>query len=135
MSGEQSPSQRPVTLWLSRPAIEALGGGRGVDEDRAATRLKAAIRCYLRDKGTRRPAWPYPDFLRGSETQEDLRLEIEVEVELWDSFESEAGSQSVSAQQLAEHAAFYLAAEVDAGRITQRILDDLESAADENQVA
>lgn len=135
MSREQNQIKSPITLWLSRPAIEALGGDRGIGEDRAATRLKAAIRCYLRDKGSGRPAWPYPDFLRGSETQEDLRLDIEIEAELWERFEAEAGAQSVSAQQLAEHAAFYLAAEVDAGRITQRILDDLESGLGESQVA
>jgi hypothetical protein len=42
-------------------------------------------------------------------------------------FEAEAGKQGVSAQQLLEHAAFYFAAELDAGRITRRILDDLDA--------
>ncbi len=47
--------------------------------------------------------------------------------ELWREFEEEAERQGVSVEQLAEHAAFYFAAELDAGRVTQRILDDLES--------
>ena len=34
--------------------------------------------------------------------------------------------QEVTVEQLAEHAAFYFAAELDAGRVTERILDDLE---------
>lgn len=115
-------------MWLSQPAFEAVAGAEGPQTDRVAARMEAAIRCYLKDKGSGRPAWPYPGFLRESETQKDVELELSIEAELWGAFESEAGAQSVSVQQLAEHAAFYLAAEIDAGRITQRILDDLESS-------
>ena len=50
--------------------------------------------------------------------------------DLWKDFEGEATRQAVRVEQLAEHAAFYFAAEVDAGRITQRILDDLGSGDD-----
>jgi hypothetical protein len=117
----------PVALELSQPALEALAGEDDIGSNRAAKRMEAAVRCYLSDKGSGRPAWPYPAFLRGSQVQEDVRLEMDIDVDLWTSFESEAETQGVSIQQLAEHAAFYLAAEIDAGRITQRILDDLES--------
>lgn len=117
-----------VRLWLSRPAFEALAGGDRDTSDRVVARMEAAVRCYLSDKGSSRPAWPYPDFLRASETQQDFELEMRLDEELWNTFESEAKAQGVSVQQLTEHAAFYLAAEIDAGRITQRILEDLESA-------
>jgi hypothetical protein len=56
-----------------------------------------------------------------------VELELDIKDDLWHSFEAEAGRQDVSSQQLLEHAAFYFVAELDAGRITQRILDDLEA--------
>lgn len=116
----------PVSLWLSQPAFEALAGAGEPEAGRVGARMEVAIRCYLSDRGSSRPAWPYPGFLRESETQRDVELGISVDAELFNAFEAEARAQSVSVQQLAEHAAFYLAAEIDAGRATQRILDDLE---------
>lgn len=120
---------RFVTLSLSQLAFEALSEGEASgSKRRAELRIEAAIRFYLRDRGGGQPAWPYPAFLRGSEVREEVELRLGIEQKLWREFEAEAERQDVSVQQLAEHAAFYLAAELDAGRITQRILDDLESA-------
>jgi hypothetical protein len=127
MFKDQNSTRGSVELGLSRPAFEALVGKGEAGADRAADRMEAAVRCYLSDKGSGRPAWPYPAFLRGSETQEEVLLEMSIDGDLWRSFESEAEAQGVLVQQLSEHAAFYLAAEIDAGRITQRILDNLES--------
>lgn len=135
MFRDQNSVRSSLKLGLSQPALEALGGDGPTALDRAGARMEAAIRCYLGDKGGGRPAWPYPGFLRESETQEDRQLELSLESELWDSFEAEAKAQDVSVQQLAEHAAFYLAAEIDAGRITQRILDGLESGEDAGEAA
>lgn len=126
MFRDQNSVRSSVSLWLSQPAFEALASAGEPGADRAPARMEAAIRCYLSDKGSGRPAWPYPGFLRESETQHDVELELSVDAELWEAFEAEAGAQSISVEQIAEHAAFYLAAEIDAGRITQRILDDLE---------
>lgn len=116
---------RPVSVTLSELALEALAG----EKDRATvpSRLESAVRCYLRDRGTDSPAWPFPDFLRGSEVQGDAMVELDVADDLWLEFGEEAASQGVTVDQLAEHAAFYFAAEVDAGRVTNRILDDLEA--------
>ena len=69
-----------------------------------------------------------PGLLGGSEVSEDVALRLGLDADLWRAFENEATRQAVSVPQLAEHAAFYLAAELDAGRITQRILDDLASS-------
>lgn len=125
---EQDPVRQSVSLRLSQPAFEVLNGAETSYSYDAATTLESAIRVYLGDRDTARPAWPYPGFLRGSETQEDVEVELSLDDDLWRSFEEEANRQDVSVPQLAEHAAFYLAAELDAGRITQRILDDLESS-------
>jgi hypothetical protein len=120
--------RRLVTVRMSQLAFEALAGEEQKGSTRAPARTEIAIRVYLGDKGAGQPAWPYPGFLRQSETREDVGVELEVEPDLWVQFEAEAEKQSVSAQQLLEHAAFYFAAELDAGRITQRILDDLDAA-------
>lgn len=112
---------------MSRLAFEALMGNEADDAARVTARTESALRCYLGDRDTERPAWPYPGFLRGSETQGDLEVSFEVEEDLWHDFEEEAASQGVSVEQLTEHAAFYFAAELDAGRVTERILQDLQS--------
>jgi hypothetical protein len=116
--------KRQVAVVLSRLAFEGLTGGGDVP---AAAGLDGAIRFYLGDRASERPAWPYPDFLRDSETKGDASIELELDAGLWREFEQEAERQGVSVEQLAEHAAFYFAAELDAGRLTQRILDDLDS--------
>ena len=114
---------RRVTVDLSRLAFEGLKSGGDAP---APVQMEAALRCYLGDRDASRPAWPYPGFLRESETPREVTVEIG-DAELWAELEREAERQGVSAEQLAEHAAFYFAAELDAGRVTQRILDDLAS--------
>jgi hypothetical protein len=121
------PENSPVKVKLSRLAHDALLQGAAPDTA-ASARLRGAMRCYLSDRNAGQPAWPYPAFLRGSEAQEDVELDFDVGADLWLRFQAEASKQDVSPQQLLEHAAFYFAAELDAGRLTQRILDDLESA-------
>lgn len=112
-----------VTVELSRLAFDGLKGGGDAPP---SVQLESALRCYLGDRDAGRPAWPYPGFLRGSEPPREESVEIG-DAGLWRELEEEAERQGVSAEQLAEHAAFYFAAELDAGRVTQRILDDLGS--------
>jgi hypothetical protein len=114
-----------VSIALSELAAEALVGESR--EQSASTRLESALRCYLGDREADRPAWPYPGFLRGSEPQKDVEMEVEVPVDLWGEFSAEADMQEVTVEQLVEHAAFYFAAELDAGRVTERILADLDA--------
>ena len=124
LARDEGAGTQRVTLALSQFAFEALANS-GVDAAPPA-RIEGAVRHYLGDREAGRPAWPYPGFLRGSEPQRDVSLELEVATDLWRAFGEEAARQGVSVEQLAEHASFYLAAEIDAGRGTQRILDDLE---------
>jgi hypothetical protein len=123
----RTAGRRSVTVRLSRLAFEALAGEGRDGDPRTPGMTESAIRLYLGDKGTGRPAWPYPGFLRQSQTREDVGLELEIDPDVWLQFEAEAEKQSVSAQQLLEHTAFYFAAELNAGRVTQRILDDLDA--------
>jgi hypothetical protein len=115
-----------IDVVLSELAFQALASD-GDDVD-VPLRMESAVRCYLGDKDSGRPAWSYPAFLRGSEVQGDVRVGLVVPDELWREFEGEAVRQGVTVEQLTEHAAFYFAAELDAGRVTQRILDDLAAS-------
>jgi hypothetical protein len=123
---DEGAGKRRVSVVLSEFAFEALT--RDQADAAAPTRMEGALRCYLGDRDVARAAWPYPGFLRGSEPQRDVEVELEVAEDLWRDFTEEASRQDVSVEQLAEHAAFYFAAELDAGRVTQRILDDLDSS-------
>jgi hypothetical protein len=118
-----SVGQRRVTVGLSPLAFEALTRGGPVTA--GPVRMESALRCYIGDRGADRPAWPYPGFLRNAETQGGVEIELDVSADLWSAFAAEAARQEVTIEQLAEHAAFYLAAEMDAGRMTERILRDL----------
>lgn len=120
----EDAEKRQVTVVLSRLAFDGLV--RGADTAAPAA-MESALRCYLGDRETGRPAWPYPGFLRGTETEKDAPIELDLEAILWREFAEEAERQGVSVEQLAEHAAIYFAAEVDAGRVTQRIIDQLDS--------
>jgi len=126
VSRDESVGRVRVTVTLSRLAFEALMDGEPGSGAGSAMRMESALRCYLGDRGADRPAWPYPSFLRAAETQGDREVEVDVEESLWQEFEEAAAAQGVSSDQLAEHAAFYFAAEADAGRLTERIIEDLK---------
>lgn len=121
----------PVTVELGEFAVEALAGERDVGAIHVPTRMVRAVRIYLGDRDTGRPGWRYPAFMRGQDVARRTTLELDVAPELWGEFEAEAEGQGVTVEQLAEHAALYLAAEVNAGRITERILDDLGEGPEE----
>lgn len=120
---DQGAEKRHVTFSFSELAFKALAGD--IDAADPSPRMESALLCYLGDSDSGRPAWSYPGFLRESETRGDVEVDLEVASDLWRRFEQEAVRQGVSIEQLAEHAIFYFAAELDAGRVTQRILDDL----------
>jgi hypothetical protein len=125
-TGRRGREKRSLVLRLSQQAIDALKGEAQADTDIVAPRLESAIRLYLADRDSARPAWPYPAFLRGSEVREDVELQLSFDSDLWLLFDAEALRQQVSSQQLCEHAAFYFGAELETGRLTQRILEDLD---------
>lgn len=82
------------------------------------------IRFYLKERGGGGSSWSYPDLLREGSPEEEVEVELEIEDSLWREMRLEATRQRVSVTQLLEHAALYYAAELDAGRLTERILDE-----------
>ena len=118
--------KRAVTVHLGRLASQAI-----LDEDEsgnghASSGAAAAIRCYLGARGSAAAGWLYPGFLGRRRSEEGVELSLSIDDALWRSLEQEAERQHTSAEQMLEHAVLYFAAEIDAGRATQRILGDLE---------
>jgi hypothetical protein len=119
------PMKRFVTVHIGEFSVIALTGEFGDSPGRVEERLVQALGLYLHDRDLTRPGWDYPASLpraRGGEVE----LELAVDEDLWQAFELEARRQAVTPSMLAGHAALYYVAEVDAGRITQRIVDHLE---------
>ena len=118
--------KRSVTVSLGRLASQAIGGGESDGNSQMHSRAARAIRCYLNARGSSGAGWSYPSFLDERRGGEGIRLELRIEEGLWRSLEEEAERQSVGVSQMLEHAVLYFAAEVDAGRFTERILDELD---------
>src|SRR5262249_38961610 len=111
-----------VTVAVGELCREALGGGGRGDPAGPSPGLSQAIRYYLADRGEGRSAWPYPKFLRGVEAAdpaEGFEVSIEIDEAAWRDFSVEAERQGVSTRRLLQHAALYMAADRDSGRLTQ----------------
>jgi lactam utilization protein B len=100
------------------------GPGSATEVHPSSDDVLRVIRFYLKEKGANGIGWSYPDLLREGRREEEVEVEIEIDDQLWRQMEEEAARQGVSVTQLLEHAALYYAAELDAGRLTERILDD-----------
>jgi hypothetical protein len=121
----ESPLRRTVTVALGDFSLEFLGGTHKHDPDTLAGSLMQAVRYYLADKDSGRAEWSYPSFQRDGQVGERVEVEIHSDDAVWEAFSAEAERQGVSTDQLLQHAVLYFAADLDAGRLTQRILDDL----------
>jgi hypothetical protein len=89
--------------------------------------LVRAIRYYLSERDSGRPGWPYAQLGEEDEVAEGPSVvELEIDGSAWAGFSREADRQEVSTDRLLQHAALYYLADRDSGRLTQRILDDLE---------
>jgi hypothetical protein len=115
-----------VTVSLGRLASQAIGGGEIDGNSQMSSRAARAIRCYLSARGSGGAGWQYPSFLDQRRGGEGIRLELSIEEGLWRSLEEEAEHQDIGVSKMLEHAVLYFAAEVDAGRFAERILDELD---------
>lgn len=119
--------KRSMTVSLGRLASQAIGGGENKGDGQTSARTARAIRCYLNARGSG-AGWSYPSFLDKGRGGEGIRLKLRIEDGLWRSLEEEAERQGIGVAQMLEHAVLYFAAEVDAGRFAERILDEVERA-------
>ena len=121
-----------VKVKLSAFAAGMLAAGRQRDTGIGSSGVRPnsddvvkVIRFYLSEGGRESAGWAYPDLLREGRRGGETELELEVDESLWGEMEREAVRQDVTVTQLLEHAVLHYAAELDAGRLTERILGDL----------
>ena len=88
--------------------------------------VRQALYHYMADAGAGRAGWLYPRFVRAVEAAApEVEVALGVDSATWERFVHEADRQHVSVERLVRHAVLYFAAELEAGRVARRILDDL----------
>jgi hypothetical protein len=116
---------RTVTVALGNLSLDALGALGGEKAGLQGV-VRQAVKCYLADESADRAGWPYPDFRRGGEQDDGVEVQFSIGDAAWAEFVETADRQGVSTERLLQHAILYFIGELDSGRVTQRILDDLE---------
>jgi hypothetical protein len=119
--------RRTETVSLGAFVVKSLGGASTEDPASLSSSLVQVIRYYLADQASGRDAWPYPSFLGNDGGGRMIDLRIDIDDAVWKAFSREAKRQGVATNQLLQHAVIYFIADRDAGRVTQRIVDDLEA--------
>jgi hypothetical protein len=117
-----------VTLRLDRfgrDALEEYVRGTGGSH---ATALHTAVRYYLGDSDSGRPAWRVPRLARGARFAS--ALEIELDHELHAKLERESLRQEVTTDLLATHAVLYFLSDFDTGRAAARLGDAINRDAE-----
>lgn len=101
-------------------ALTRFARGRGATEDAL---VRTAALYYLSERDTGRPSWRVPRFSTG---QRVPAHRVELDQETWGALNDEAARQGVSADTLAVHALMFFLADLDSGRIGDRLEHSLE---------
>jgi hypothetical protein len=89
--------------------------------------LIRAIRYYLAERDSGRPGWPCSGLDEEGEAAEATStIELDIDGLAWEEFSLEADRQRVTTDRLLRHGALYYLADRDSGRLTEKILEDLE---------
>jgi cobalamin biosynthesis protein CbiG len=88
--------------------------------DSAGAALRTASLYYLADRDSGRPAWQVPKFLHSS-PETGTELKIDVDDETWAALDRAAREQGIDPERLAEHALLYYLADLDGGKLAERV--------------
>jgi predicted DNA-binding ribbon-helix-helix protein len=91
---------------------------RGANGSRSAA-VRTACLYYLADHESGRAAWPAPSQEAASSGASAVAVRLDRET--WRGLQEEAERQDVSASDLTRHAVLYFLADVDSGRVGQRL--------------
>ena len=112
-------------LALASPWLEAVLPRSAEGGADPAAAVRQAVYYYLSDAGSGRAGWRHPRFRRrGQASGPTLEVPVTVDEDTWEAFADEAERQSVDVEDLVRHALLYFAADLDAGRVAARIVDD-----------
>jgi hypothetical protein len=83
-----------------------------------------AVRYYLSDRGSGRMALRVPRLSQNAAREPALELKLDLDADIWRELDEEAERQEVSVERLLEHTIMYFLANLDAGRVERRMLDE-----------
>jgi hypothetical protein len=111
---------RSMTLRLDEFGRQALADFAEERHDSASVVVRTASLYYLADRESGRSAWRVPSFLDAAPPGADC-LEVDLDDETWTALAKEARGQGVEPSRLAEHALLYFFADLDGGRLADRV--------------
>lgn len=118
--------RRTVPIAMGDFGQATLPSSIGVNGSGLASLVREAVYYYLNDSGSGRRGWRYPHLHEDATVAEEtIDVPLEIEGPIWASFEQEAERQGVEAERLLRYALQYYYADLDSGRVTERIVDDL----------
>jgi hypothetical protein len=119
---------KSMTLRLDSFGRQALSEFAEEHRDSASAVIQTASLYYLADRGSGRPAWRVPRFMRNPPSVEGL--DVDLDDETFAALRQEASGQGVEPSRLAEHALLYFLADLDGGRLAERLGGAVEGRGD-----
>ena len=116
--------QRSLTLSLEEFGASTLEGEAERYSVSPAELGRHAVRYYLSDRDSGRMALRVPRLSEDPSRKPALELRLDLDPHDWLELEEEAERQQVSVERLLEHAIVYFLADLDAGRVERRMLEE-----------
>ena len=110
---------KSMTLRLDPFGQQVLSEFAEEQRDSASAVVRTASLYYLADRDSGRAAWRVPRFRRSPPT--GAGFDINLDDETFAAMRQEADGQGVDPARLAEHALLYYLADLDGGRVAERI--------------
>ena len=85
--------------------------------------LDLAARYYLSERSTGRPAGRLPSFLESRSDGDTIAVELDLDDESWEQLEGVAAGAGMPTERVVEHALLLLVADLDAGRVARRLVE------------
>lgn len=113
-----------LTVPLGDFSVEALSEAAGTTCSLEAV-VRQSLYYYLANRDGGRLGWPYPRFMPTGAEAGAVVLSLRVDAAAWERFVAEAEAQQVVPELLLRHAVLFFTADVQAGRVARRLLDEL----------
>jgi hypothetical protein len=124
--GAKHAMARSLTLEMDEFGLKAFAELAERQGGSASQVARVAAQYYLADSGGEGPAWRVPSFAHKVEpARQAPGVRVELDDATWDALVQEARRQEVDIGVLAVHAVLYFIADVDSGRVAQRMGDSV----------
>ena len=110
---------KSMKLRLDSFGWQALSEFAEERRDSASAVVRTASLYYLADRDSGRPAWRVPRFVRNPPGADSF--EVDLDDDTFAALRQEASGQGVDPSRLAEHALLYFLADLDGGRLAERV--------------